>query len=1686
MIESNIVKWVDLGDSMQSLDVYSKKKWVKFFNLIRVMISFKKFSIFFYIVLKCFFFLQIIMLNLINIPEETDSAIQILKYISKVIFIQEIVTDNSSYKIAVLVNSMMTLILLLCIVYLMISVKIGKFFMKIPIVLLNLINIFLLNYLLGPIIFVSILVTKCTNGTHDLMGVPCYSDSLHLIFFLVSIVNLVFSLTLSIILSIYYNEIGSINETKFLARINCNYEIYTTISKITMFIFGYFVQNYGVGSDTFKIILQIYLLVNTFGFAVYTYRNVLFYDPRINTTILYGWIFVSWFSVVIFLKTLLNINDTSIFHLAGWLIISFIVYYMEELKEEYLLTDFNIFEAKSLKDIELFNFKLFNLMNMRSVKNKTLLVGIIKKFEEVVKSNEELKDKYNRLSSNEHLKKKFNSNTALSILSIVYIIYDHHLDKSVLKNDILLNVCYFLMNKFKNVTYAVYLCSKIKAVSHKHLYFKYLLMEEIKAYLINKLSKSNNKESIKHIQIGSVILYNIYMELFKTKIYDAACNQIDYFDLLRNNVTTPKTTENFLKLGEDILSLRKEILKIWERILELNPFSEECGKDYMMYLETILQDDVLARAESKKFSNFRASKLSERNNIYHSLFTNNSGVLLIDGYSTFGKVLYTTPNFPQIFNFSGKDVLNMTVDDFVPNVIKEFHKEVIDNGIRYSNINYIFGSQREMLLKGKTGSIYTIKLFLKCVPNLSYGLIYMVSITKLIDHNYVVVLDKDFKINGLTDIFSQGGNYSNSNYALDRNIINCHMGLIIPDLLLQLEYKEGVGFFVVKEDVDLKGVLYTLNSNRGINERIERLLEKIKQHGKLHVNDENKQESLHDYEDLLKEISGKATNVHSVFYKINTRVFMRGKFKYHKVYISNDLISMNENTNSYPSGNMSSGFDPKKPKNKNAKKPNENRDSGKQVKIRLNNNALNSGEEGNKLIDENENNDREKNPIEEPGKKHAIKDDKNKEEISRGFSSNNTKSFFSRSSVDSASFNKLKNGILEKKEVSSIKFMKYLSVSFLIGTILLVFFASQNSNQKFENLNNYLLQNLYFNHSKIAVSCVHLNTLNLKFLRHSIYSSDHCYKPCRDFYSTLLAECITDIKTEKENSSYFYQDFKDILNRQKDISLEIYNMTIKDKLPIDIENDLNLIVAFGLKLNANLNDYFTSSISTLNTVSNNLLTQSFGYLKDKKVSGFTDTQKEDKISSSYFSPVNIVLIVEGVLFCILLVAFIYLICSLYNLESFYLKKLIKFKNPPFEIYLKKLDEIKKRLRNDNGEDDEKFNNDLDMQDFNNLSKRSKDDEEKGDKKKEKRKKKDDDDKDDKDEKHEKERKAGLKRKNNKKIVKNYQEDKMNIMGKYFLLWNTLFCVKVIAILLLSVSYYLVVSIIDQSTQSKLLSFDSTSNDIEGVFKESFDIYLGLKTELANYIDWEIQKRKLAALLNGGFEKSVIFNGQTFTSGQTLLNYRVFYNMKLPQQVVTPKIGSLLMPLVNTDLTTASAPIVSLNNLYNVNSCAVLFDQKTRSADYSYCASFWSSILIKGMEQSITQMSVVVTTVLDDLHSLNLGKKSLQSVIANNSPFSGYEMFVEFYLFKAYMKTVGIFRSLNSDNLLQIYEIYKGIMIAYICFVVILFGLLYYFVYKSKYIFNTFMNFIGILPAKYLIEDANLYKEILKLEQYIYY
>ena len=1703
MIESNIINWIDLSDSMQFLDVYGHKRWLKFFDIMRILVGYKTFSLFFFIILKVFFFFQILLLSLVNTPKESDSAIMILKYIEKVLLIQELITNKKTYMYFIAGITILTLIVTLLIIYLLISIKYGKFYSKLPVYTFNLINCIVIDYLIGPIIQICLMAFHCSGGKHVLLGDECFVNWLHWLISILSFINLLIWVVISVILSIYYNEIGSINDSKVCARINCNYEFIVNIVKIIMFVFAYITQNFAKESNTLRIIFELFVFLTSLAIAIYVYQEIFFYNKLLHLVIELGWVFVTWFSLIIVLKSVLVINDTTIFHLIGWFVLAWIIYYLEESRKEFLLTDFNIFDIKCLKDIELFKMTLIDLIGKRSVKSKTLLVGLTKKFEEFAEANPEVSERFNKLSRNDHLKKQFNSNSALPILSIIYILYEHHLDKSILKDEILLNMCYFLMNQFKNPTFAVNLCSKFKVENHKHLYFKFVLMEEIKEFFMRKLAKSSNKESIKHVEVGSVILYNIYIELFKLKIYDAACNQIDYFDILKNKVTNPKTTESFLKLGENILTLRKEILAIWEKIVDLNPFSDESERDYMLYLETILQDDILARQEAKKFVTLKANKLSERNNIYHSMFIRElSSVILIDGYSMNGKFLYTTPNFPSLFNFTGKEILNMCVDDLLPGVVAEFHKDLIENAIKYSNINYIFNEQKDFLLRGKTGGIFNIKLYAKSVPNLSFGLIYMVQISKVQDHSYMLILNKEFKINGLTDMIGQGEMYTMANnYGLTQGLCGHHIGIVLPEILLQLEYKDGE-YFVQKGDIDLKGTLYPVSVWKDFENKVENILSKIKQNGKLQNNDDQKNDMMLQYDELIRDISTKYQKSFSVFYKIVTKSFLDGQYKYYRVYITNDLITLNENALIPPSVAGSQHFSKKTGVATLVSGDKRSKNSTKQIKLKMENKSEKRllGDGAEKKEEEGKKADEEKKSVESPIKNKGIKPDG---VFSRAPSSLNTKS-----SIDSASFNKLKNGILEKREISLVKIMKTLCCIFIVLTIILIIIDSNIIENNFEDLRDYLQQNLFFNHSKITVSCIYLSGLNLKWIKDGYIPETNCElnTSCTLFYSQLLSNCIDDIKLQKENSSTFYEDFKIILDVAKDIQLDVFNLTTKDTLSIDIDNLLNLLISNGLKLNANLDLYYLGeNIYDINSL--NLLDQSLGFLSDDNVVGFDDNAKEDKIKE-HFSPVQFSLIIDLVFVIIVFMIFGFLIFKLNEMEKYYITKLISFHSNNFDLYLKTLEELKKKLRNENGEDEDKINGELELGE---LSSR-KGSKNEGDDKKDKKgtKSKQDEDDDEKEKESNKKRKANKKQRGAKQAKANQQKlEKKRIMSKFFFTWNVLLIIKIFFSLLISFSYYIVVSFIESSKKEDYLEFDGTTDAIEGVFKNSFDIFISLKTELALYENFEVERKRIINKLSENSSIPLEFNGKNYTNPEDVRKLPSYY-MSIPNnnEIIIPKLGNLLMPLVK-DLEGASDATKELNELYNTDACFILFGNKEEPG-YQSCSKFWSGIIVKGMEQSITQMGVVINTVIDELNSLNVegmniggssgeynssitkrnldgevGRNTFESILLPTSAFSQYEVFIEYYLLNAYMKTVSIFLTLKKVKIKSIYDTFRIILYSYIVGVALLFFVLLYLVYSSKNMFNTFLNFVGILPVKFLLEDDTLYKDVLRLEQHIF-
>ena len=109
-----------------------------------------------------------------------------------------------------------------------------------PIKFLNLLNLFLLNGFLCPTINILLLSTNCKKDYHIYLNLKCYSSMIHIIIVIFSMFFLFFIVIYSLLLSIYYFEIGGIKGINSLTRINSNFETYTILLSIIAYFLIYF------------------------------------------------------------------------------------------------------------------------------------------------------------------------------------------------------------------------------------------------------------------------------------------------------------------------------------------------------------------------------------------------------------------------------------------------------------------------------------------------------------------------------------------------------------------------------------------------------------------------------------------------------------------------------------------------------------------------------------------------------------------------------------------------------------------------------------------------------------------------------------------------------------------------------------------------------------------------------------------------------------------------------------------------------------------------------------------------------------------------------------------------------------------------------------------------------------------------------------------------------------------------------------------------------------------------------------------------------------------------------------------------------------------------------------------------------------------------------------------------------
>ena len=1702
MIENDIINWLEISEGMKYIDIYGKTSRVKFFKLIHVMMGFKTFGSFWYLLLTFIYFLQIMMLVINDISGSSDYSITLLKYISNLFLINEYLASENYYIIVILVLSILTLLIILIYIYIQISINLGKFYIRLPVSLLNYFNLLLMDYLIGPIIIITLLSTKCDNNNeHILLHNKCFSNVSHICVVIFGFINLIFYLIYTILMSIYYNEIGAVNENKLNARINCNYELFTHIFKCILFILTYFNEYYYPGNKIVRLIIQFYVCICCLFFCIYCYYEVLFYNITLNIINLYGNAFIAWFTFGIILKEFLNIKETSVFHILGWIIISIILFLLEDDRRDYLLTDFNIFQANSLKKIEIFIQQLYNLISVNSIKNKTILVGIIEKFETYFKRNFELNLKYTKLHEDEIVNKKITNKLELKILSIVYLIYEYHLNQEEFKNDILIILSYFLINKFKKSTLAINLCSKITVNSHKFLYLKFILMEEIKDYLVFKITKATDMDSMNHIQISSMILYYIYTDLFKIKIYDAACSQIDYFDHLTNRNIDSKITQNFLRTGDDILLLRKKIMKLWEKIFELNPFCEDCESNYYIYLQTILQDDELVKTEQKRINLIQNNKSSDRTNIYYALFLKEqSSILLVDGYSDMGKILYVTPNFENIFDYKISELITGKIDNLLPKTISEFHNELIENSIRFSRLEKIFKKPLEASIKGKRNGLFTVDIYVKPVPNFKFGLIYFCYLKKVNANTFNIMLDKNLKITCYTDLYKDGNNSLIVHFfGLKPPLTNRNICVFIPEILKQIQYKNE-SYSFIKNDIDLEGNFYPISNINEVETKVNLILEKIKQTGYLKMNeDAENQDTFKEFDELMFMIRKRYTKGTKIFYKIKTKIFLN-KYVIHLFQMSNDLIRYN---NKETLENTVVHDDKKKDKDNSL---DSDSNSNKNVKniIQLENEVIDGDADKYKDKDKEEssvgdNNTKKKNNKKTKTLKNGSKEEKNPEkkndENNEDESENDSKKYKKNINMDISTYNKLKSHIIKGEEVSWMIVMKYVGLTFGVLSLLFCYLFYRNEINNLKDINDYCDQNLVFNHSKISLACIYLIAKNLYYTKFGLIKEDSCYghNSCKKFYLDTLSLCLNDLENSTQNISYFHQDFIDILYQSIEVNIRMYFGKVNEgNFNISKANLLMLILSTAFDYSSNSEKYF-KNYSTLYDIMNiNINTNALNLFNDKTLVGFNENKKRKNLSGLLNNYNDYAFIVELCIFIIFSAIFSILIFQVNKIELEYIRALIRFNSKPFDLYLKSLFELKHKII-DSNPDDEQIKNEneekevlISEEDSANIMQNKK-----------RKKKKSlifedkiakitsienfNKEKNSKNNKNspEKEEERKHKRIKNKKKVKTVgvKHLKIKAMSNYFKQMNIFFIIKVVIIFFLTFSYFFVLIILEDYYENILLNFDEVINEIEGVYKDGFENLILLKTMVSTEIENKINKQKAESYSDAAFDNKT----------DKLIDPSTINLKEL-------KLGNSLMTILNDDAIENKLQ-EKLNILYNGNSCQALFLSEENNGDnitsyvnnkyYEDCTIFWSAILVKGMEQAMTQMIIEKNSVIDELTALYRTDKNITDILNKNSSFRRFEFFLLFYFLRAFWKTSNLFDEIKNIKINNINNIYIIITIVYMAITLLLILIVRHVIRKSRTIFNSFLNFIVILPAKFLSDDSYFLEEILKLEEKLY-
>ena len=98
-MEESILKWLEVSDTIQKLDVYNNKLRLNWFKLFYNISKNMYFSEYLHYILIIVFFAQIWELNIVDIKIEKDRLLEILNYLKPIFLFEKVITSEKTFQI---------------------------------------------------------------------------------------------------------------------------------------------------------------------------------------------------------------------------------------------------------------------------------------------------------------------------------------------------------------------------------------------------------------------------------------------------------------------------------------------------------------------------------------------------------------------------------------------------------------------------------------------------------------------------------------------------------------------------------------------------------------------------------------------------------------------------------------------------------------------------------------------------------------------------------------------------------------------------------------------------------------------------------------------------------------------------------------------------------------------------------------------------------------------------------------------------------------------------------------------------------------------------------------------------------------------------------------------------------------------------------------------------------------------------------------------------------------------------------------------------------------------------------------------------------------------------------------------------------------------------------------------------